>query len=267
MCKSQKPWLIVSKKVLIHYLVFFSRAFEVPKARDFFHAKIFLGISPNYQCETFALAAQTGGALYVGPVWAWLPSRTFRPLATFFTCCEIDGFSSAWIRCFGHDQRSGLSLANAGSYAYSSGYLSSKFRSSAPRFASHSSTKYPYLYRLCYAEFFGPCMLADEAISTLRELALLCPQGCPLPAHVNWVDGGKVVSLDSIWSRLSKLGVQRHRLHYRKTPKKFWDFSSASICPCHIRELHIPKPIQFKSGLELERIDSGILELFLEHGE
>ena len=117
------------------------------------------------------------------------------------------------------------------------------------------------------AEFFGPCMLADEAISTLRELALLCPQGCPLPTHVNWVDGGKVVSLDSIWSRLSKLGVRRHRIHYRKTPKKFWDFSYASVCPCHIRELHIPKPTQFKSGLELDEIDSGILELFLEHGE
>lgn len=126
------------------------------------------------------------------------------------------------------------------------------------------------------AEFFGPCVLADEAISTLRELALDCPQGCPPPRHVNWVDGGKVVFIDSIWSRLSKLGVRRRRIRFPKTPKTFWNFTNDSVCPCHIGELHNPKPTVFKSklklertvfksGLELEGIDSGIQELFMEH--
>lgn len=115
------------------------------------------------------------------------------------------------------------------------------------------------------AEFFGPCVLADEAISTLRELALDCPQGCPPPKHVNWIDGGKVVFIDSIWSRLSKLGVRRRRIRFPKTPKTFWNFTNDSVCPCHIGELHTPKPTVFKSGLELEGIDSGIRDLFLEH--
>lgn len=115
------------------------------------------------------------------------------------------------------------------------------------------------------AEFFGPCVLADEAISTLRELALDCPQGCPPPRNVNWIDGGKVVFVDSIWSRLSKLGVRRRRIRFPKTPKNFWNFTNYSVCPCHIGELHAPKPTVFKSGLELEGIDSGIQELFLEH--
>lgn len=115
------------------------------------------------------------------------------------------------------------------------------------------------------AEFFGPCMLVDEAISTFRELALECTSGCPSSKHTNWVDGGKVVFISSIWDRLSKLEVRRHRLRFRKTPKIFWSFTNSSECPCHIRELHIPQPTVFKSGLELEGIDSGIQDLFLEH--
>lgn len=114
------------------------------------------------------------------------------------------------------------------------------------------------------AEFSGPCMLVDEAISTFRDLALDCPSGCPPPKHFNWVDGGKVVFLGSIWDRLSKLEVQRHRLPFRKNPKSFWNFTNSSHCPCHIRELHIPQPTVFRSGLELEGIDSGIQDLFLE---
>ena len=115
------------------------------------------------------------------------------------------------------------------------------------------------------AEFSGPCMLVDKAISTFRELALECPSGCPPPKHTNWVDGGKVVFISSIWDRLSKLEVRRHRLHFRKAPKKFWNFTNSNVCPCHTRELHVPQPTVFKSGLELEGIDSGIQDLFLEH--
>lgn len=114
-------------------------------------------------------------------------------------------------------------------------------------------------------QFSGPCMLVDEAISTFRELALGCPAGCPSPKHINWVDGGKVVFISSIWDRLSKLEVRRHRLPFRKTRKRSWNFTNSSECPCHIRELHIPQPTVFKSGLELEGIDSGIQDLFLEH--
>lgn len=114
------------------------------------------------------------------------------------------------------------------------------------------------------AEFTGPCMLADEAISTFRELALDCPSGCPPPKHVNWIDGGKVVFIGSMWGRLSKLEVRRHRILFCKTPKKFWNFTNASVCPCHIREHHIPQPTVLKSGLELEEIDAGIQNLFLE---
>ena len=117
------------------------------------------------------------------------------------------------------------------------------------------------------AEFFGQCMLADESISIFRELALGCPSGCPPPNNVNWIDGGKVVFDGSMWGRLSKLEVRRNKTLFRKTPKKFWNFTNASVCPCHIRELHIPKPSVFKSGLELEEIDSGIQNLFLEHKE
>lgn len=115
------------------------------------------------------------------------------------------------------------------------------------------------------AEFSGPCMLVDEAISTFRELALDCPSGCPPPKHIPWVDGGKVVFISSIWDRLSKLEVRWHRLPFRKTPKRFWNFTNSSECPCHIRELHIPQPTVFKSGLELEGIGSGIQDLFFEH--
>ena len=117
------------------------------------------------------------------------------------------------------------------------------------------------------AEFSGPCMLTDETISTFRELTLDCPSGCPPPKHINWIDGGKVVFIGSMWDRLSKLEVRRHRIIFRKTPKKNWNFTNASVCPCHIRELHIFKPTVFKSGLELEVIDSGIQDLFLEPEE
>ena len=114
------------------------------------------------------------------------------------------------------------------------------------------------------AEFSGPCVLAEEAISTFRELALDCPSGCPPPKYIPWVDGGKVVFISSIWGRLSKLEVRWHRLPFRTPPKRLWNFTNASECPCHIRELHIPQPV-FKSGLELEGIGSGIRDLFFEH--
>lgn len=61
------------------------------------------------------------------------------------------------------------------------------------------------------AKFFGPFKIADESISALRELALDCPKGYPPPRRVNWIDGGKVVSIDSIWSRLSKLAMRREK--------------------------------------------------------
>lgn len=48
------------------------------------------------------------------------------------------------------------------------------------------------------AEFSGPCMLVDEAISAFRELALDYSSGCPPPKHINWVDGGKVIFISFI---------------------------------------------------------------------
>lgn len=66
------------------------------------------------------------------------------------------------------------------------------------------------------AEFFGPFKMADESISALRERALDCPKGCSSTRRVNWIDGGKVVSIDSIWSRLSKLAVRREKINFRR---------------------------------------------------
>lgn len=117
------------------------------------------------------------------------------------------------------------------------------------------------------AEFSGPCMLADEAILTFRELALECHSGCPPPKHVNWVDGGKVVFVHSIWGRLSKLEMRRHRIVFRKKFRKVWNFTNNSVCPCHIRELHVPKPTLLKTGLELDETNWGIPDLFSEHEE
>lgn len=247
-------------------LVLPSRPFTVPKAREVFHAKIFLSTSSDYLCvTTFRLAAKTDGALYVVPAESGYLRGLSTKLQPFLKVVRLTDSSLR--------ESDVLDMINeAGSLLQTLEIHSNAVdicRQNLDRLLHGLPVIRQLNIHICTAninaEFSGPCMLVDEAISTIRELALECPSGCPPPKHTNWVDGGKVVFISSIWDRLSKLEVRRHRLHFRKAPKIFWNFTSSKVCPCHNRELHIPQPMVFKSGLELEGIDSGIQDLFLEH--